>query len=167
LSSRPTPSSTAADQLFQQNQFAQADEAYAALLQTEPQHEWAALQWARCAVNQGLGRAARDRFASLLKAHPENFSGWLEAGHMCRQQSAFDQALASYQRAMLVAPTRYEAALGAARLLEELERRDEGAALYHRASNLVPPDKRHFMHQRMAKFRQERGDVPAALDSMR
>lgn len=167
MTSRPTPASAPADQLFQHNQFAQADEAYAALLQAEPQHEWAALQWARCAVNQGLGRAARDRFASLLKAHPENFSGWLEAGHMCRQQSAFDQALASYQRAMLLAPTRYEAALGAARLLEELGRRDEGAALYHRASNLVPPDKRHFMHQRMAKFRQERGDVPAALDSMR
>ena len=167
MTSRPTPSSTAADQLFQQNQFAPADEAYAALLQAEPQHEWAALQWARCAVNQGLGRAARDRFASLLKAHPENFSGWLEAGHMCRQQSAFEQALASYQRAMMVAPTRYEAALGAARLLEELGRREEGAALYHRASTLVPADKRHFMHQRMAKFRQERGDVPAALDSLR
>jgi predicted O-linked N-acetylglucosamine transferase (SPINDLY family) len=167
LSSRPTPSSTAADQLFQQNQFAQADEAYAALLQAEPQHEWAALQWARCAVSQGLGRPARDRFASLLKAHPDNFSGWLEAGHMCRQQSAFEQALASYQRAMVVAPTRYEAPLGAARLLEELGQRDEGAALYHRASTLVPADKRHFMHQRMAKFRQERGDVPAALDSLR
>ena len=167
MSSRPTPSSPAADQLFQQNQFAPADEAYAALLQAEPQHEWAALQWARCAVNQGLGRPARDRFASLLKAHPDNFSGWLEAGHMCRQQSAFEQALASYQRAMVVAPTRYEAPLGAARLLEELGQRDEGAALYHRASTLVPPDKRHFMHQRMAKFRQERGDVPAALDSLR
>ena len=165
--SRPTPSSAAADQLFQQNQFTQADQAYAALLQAEPQHEWAALQWARCAVNQGLGRAARDRFASLLNAHPDNFSGWLEAGHMCRQQSAFEQALASYQRALMVAPTRYEAALGAARLLEELGRREEGAALYHRASTLVPADKRHFMHQRMAKFRQERGDVPAALDSLR
>ena len=167
MTSRPTPSSTAADQLCQQNQFAQADEAYAALLQAEPQHEWAALQWARCAVNQGLGRAARDRFASLLKAHSNNFSGWLEAGHMCRQQSVFQQALTSYQRAMALAPTRFEAPLGAARLLEELGQREEGAALYHRASTLVPPDKRHFMHQRMAKFRQERGDIPAALDSMR
>ena len=167
MTTRPTPSSTAADQLFQEAQFAQADEAYADLLQAEPQHEWASLQWARCAVNQGLGRAARERFASLLKAHPNNFSGWLEAGHMCRQQSLFDQALASYQRAMVVAPTRFEAPLGAARLLEELGQREEGAALYHRASTLVSPDKRHFIHQRMAKFRQERGDVPAALDSLR
>jgi len=163
----PTPASAAADQLFQQNQFEAAEQAYAALLQTEPQHAWAALQWARCAVQLGQGRAARDRFAGLLKTHPQNFSGWLEAGHLCRQQSAFEQALASYQRAMDVDPTRYEAPLGAARLLEELGRRDEGAALYHRASTLVPPDKRHFMHQRMAKFRQERGDVPAALDSLR
>jgi tetratricopeptide (TPR) repeat protein len=68
---------------------------------------------------------------------------------------------------MVVAPTRFEAPVGAARLLEELGQRDEGAALYHRASILVPHDKRHFMHQRMAKFRQERGDVPAALDSLR
>ena len=167
MSSRPTPSSAAADQLFQQQHFAPAEAAYAALLQAEPSHEWAALQWARCAVSMGQGRAARERFAALLKAHPDSFSGWLEAGHLCRQQSALEQALASYQRAMGVAPTRYEAPLSAARLLEELGRSEEGAALYHRASTLVPPDRRHFMHQRMAKFRQERGDVPAALDSLR
>jgi predicted O-linked N-acetylglucosamine transferase (SPINDLY family) len=167
LTSRPTPSSAAADQLFQQNQFGQADEAYAALLQAESTHEWAALQHARCAVQMGEGRLARDRFAALLKAHPDNFSAWLEAGHLCRQQSAFEQALASYQRAMVVSPTRYEAPLGAARLLEDMGRREEGAALYHRASTLVPADKRYFMHQRMAKFRQERGDTSAALDSLR
>ena len=167
MTSRPTPSSAAADQLFQQNQFGQADEAYAALLQAESTHEWAALQHARCAVQMGEGRLARDRFAALLKAHPDNFSAWLEAGHLCRQQSAFEQALVSYQRAMVVAPTRYEAPLGAARLLEDMGRREEGAALYHRASTLVPADKRHFMHQRMAKFRQERGDTSAALDSLR
>lgn len=167
MTSRPTPSSAAADQLFQQHQFAQADAAYAALLQTEPTHEWAALQYARCAVQLGEGRWARDRFAMLLKAHPDNFSGWLEAGHLCRQQSAFEQALASYQHAMVVDPARYEAPLGAARLLEDMGRREEGAALYHRASTLVPVDKRHFMHQRMAKFRQERGDTSAALDSLR
>ena len=167
MTSRPTPSSAAADQLFQQQQFAQADEAYAALLKAEPTHEWAALQHARCAVQMGEGRLARDRFAALLKAHPNNFSAWLEAGHLCRQQSAFEQALASYQRAMVVEPARYEAPLGAARLLEDMGRREEGAALYHRASTLVPADKRHFMHQRMAKFRQERGDTSAALDSLR
>ena len=167
MTSRPTPSSTAADQLFQQHQLAQADEAYAALLQAEPTHEWAALQHARCAVQMGEGRLARERFAALLKAHPNNFSAWLEAGHLCRQQSAFEQALASYQRAMVVEPARYEAPLGAARLLEDMGRREEGAALYHRASTLVPADKRHFMHQRMAKFRQERGDTSAALDSLR
>ena len=167
MTSRPTPSSAAADQLFQQNQFGQADEAYAALLQAESTHEWAALQHARCAVHMGEGRLARDRFAALLKAHPDNFSAWLEAGHLCRQQSAFEQALASYQRAMVITPTRYEAPLGAARLLEDMGRREEGAALYHRASTLVPADKRYFMHQRMAKFRQERGDTSAALDSLR
>ena len=167
MTSRPTPSSAAADQLFQQNQFGQADEAYAALLQAESTHEWAALQHARCAVQMGEGRLARDRFAALLKAYPDNFSAWLEAGHLCRQQSAFEQALASYQRAMVITPTRYEAPLGAARLLEDMGRREEGAALYHRASTLVPADKRHFMHQRMAKFRQERGDTSAALDSLR
>ena len=167
MTSRPTPSSAAADQLFQQNQFGQADEAYAALLQAESTHEWAALQHARCAVQMGEGRLARDRFAALLKAHPDNFSAWLEAGHLCRQQSAFEQALASYQRAMVITPTRYEAPLGAARLLEDMGRREEGASLYHRASTLVPADKRYFMHQRMAKFRQERGDTSAALDSLR
>ena len=167
MTSRPTPSSAAADQLFQQNQFGQADEAYAALLQAESTHEWAALQHARCAVHMGEGRLARDRFAALLKAHPDNFSAWLEAGHLCRQQSAFEQALASYQCAMVITPTRYEAPLGAARLLEDMGRREEGAALYHRASTLVPADKRYFMHQRMAKFRQERGDTSAALDSLR
>ena len=167
MSSRPTSSSAAADRFFQLKQFSTAQAAYAALLQAEPQHQWGALQWARCAVHLGQGLAARERFASLLKAYPDDFSGWLEAGHLCRKQSAFEQALVSYQRAMAVAPTRYEAPLSAARLLEELGRREEGAAQYHRASTLVPLEKRHFLHQRMAKFRQERGDVPAALDSMR
>lgn len=156
-----------ADQLFQQGHIAQADSAYAALLQAEPANEWAALQWARCAVQLGQGREARNRFAALLKTHPHNFSAWLEAGHLCRQQSAFDQARISYQRAMAAAPQRYEAPLGAARLLEELGQREQGAAMYHRASALAPADRRPFMHQRMAKFRQERGDTSAALDSMR
>ena len=68
LTSRPTPSSAASDQLFQQNQFAQADEAYAVLLQAEPTHEWAALQHARCAVQMGEELLAQDRFVALLKA---------------------------------------------------------------------------------------------------
>lgn len=145
----------------------EARAAYEAALKEAPQFEAAALQWTRCLVMLGDPLAARDAFSQLLKAFPGNYSGWLEAGHLCRLQGVHQQAIASYNRAIELAPTRYEARLSLARLLEDQGQMEAGAAEYHRALVVAGAAKNRPIHWRMAKFRLERGDAPRALESLR
>jgi protein O-GlcNAc transferase len=141
--------------------------AYEVALKEAPQLEVAALQWARCLVMLEDPQAARDAFSQLLKAFPGNYSGWLEAGHLCRMQGVHQQATASYSRAIALVPTRYEARLSLARLLEDQGHMEAGAAEYHRALVVAGAAKNRQIHWRMAKFRLERGDAPRALESLR
>jgi predicted O-linked N-acetylglucosamine transferase (SPINDLY family) len=129
--------------------------------------ELAALQLARTWVNMGDGMSARQVFAHLLKAFPNNYSGWLEVGHLCRQQGVPKQAVISYQRAVQVAPERFEAHLGLARVLEDLDELETAAASYHHALSAAGAEKNRLVHWRMAKYRLERGDAPRALEAMR
>ncbi len=152
---------------FKSGDWAQARIAYEAALQEDAQMEPAALQWVRCLVQQGEQAAARDGFSKLLKSFPGNYSGWLEAGHLCRQQGVQNQALVCYTKAIEVAPQRFEARLSLARLLEDLGQMDAGAAHYHQALKAAGTAKNRLVHWRMAKFRLERGDAPRALDALR
>jgi len=152
---------------FREGRWANAIKCYEQALQENPQLEPAALQVARCWVNLGDGAAARLSFTQLLKAFPNNYSGWLEAGHLCRQQGVTQQALASYQRAIQVTPERYEARLSLARLLEDMGEFEVAAAAYHHALIAGGVDKNRLVHWRMAKYRVERGDAPRALEAMR
>lgn len=45
----------------------------------------AALGRTRCLVALGRLMPARDAFAQLLRLEPFHYSGWLEAGRLCRQ----------------------------------------------------------------------------------
>lgn len=56
--------------------------AYEAAVAVEPTFELALLGRARALVRLGQWMPAREAFASLLRAHPQQFSGWLEAGHL-------------------------------------------------------------------------------------
>jgi predicted O-linked N-acetylglucosamine transferase (SPINDLY family) len=152
---------------FKSGQWAQARSAYETALKEDPLMEPAALQWVRCLVMQGDHRAARDGFAMLLKTFPSNYSGWLEAGHLCRQLGVHQQALASYSRAIALVPARFEARLSMARLLEDQGHLEGAASEYHRALTAAGVDKNHQVHWRMAKYRLERGDAPRALEAMR
>lgn len=152
---------------FRAGRWADAIKCYQQALQEDPQLEPAALQLARSWVNLGDGVVARQSFTQLLKAFPNNYSAWLEAGHLCRQQGVPQQALASYQQAIQVTPERYEARLSLARLLEDMGEFETAAAAYHHALVASGVDKNRLVHWRMAKYRLERGDAPRALEAMR
>ncbi|PUE07682.1 tetratricopeptide repeat protein [Limnohabitans sp. T6-20] len=152
---------------FKAGRWAEALAAYEAALRIAPQLEVAALQRARCLVRLGDFAVAREGFSQLLKAFPGNYSGWLEAGHLCRQQGVHQQALASYSRAIALVPARFEARLSLARLLEDMGQMEAGAAEYHRALAAAGADKNRLVHWRMAKYRLERGDAARALESLR
>ncbi len=137
--------------------------AYEAALRIVPQLEVASLQRARCLVLLGEHMASREAFAQLLKAFPANYSGWLEVGHLCRQQGVSAQALSSYRQATALQPSRFEARVSLARLLEDAGQMEAGAAEYHRALAAAGAEKNRQVHWRMAKFRLERGDAPRAL----
>jgi len=152
---------------FRAGSWAEAKACYEQALAADPQLEAAALQWARSVVRLGDGVAARQAFTQLLKAFPGNYSGWLEAGHLCRQQGVPQQALMSYQRAVQAAPTRFEARLALARVLEDQGQMELGAAHYHQALAAAGAAKNRMVHWHMAKYRLERGDAPRALEAMR
>ena len=152
---------------FRAGQWQQARSCYERAWALDAAMEPAALQLARCVVKWGDLYAARDAFAALLKAFPNNYSGWLEAGHVCRQQGVLAQALTCYERAMAVTPTRFEAFVSMARALELLGRFDAAAAQYQQALIAAGAQHNRFVHWQMAKFRLERGDAARALESMR
>lgn len=111
--------------------WADAKVCYEQALAADPAMEAAALQIARCVVHMGDGVAARQAFTQLLTAFPGCYSGWLEAGHLCRQLGVSQQAVMSYQRAIQTAPGRFEARLALARVLEDQGQMELGAAHYH------------------------------------
>ena len=156
-----------ANTLFRACSWADAESLYQQVAELEPLFDMALLQIARCAVNRGDEVDARRCFENLLQVFPENFSGWLEAGHLCRKQGVTDQALMSYKRAIAVNPQRYEAHISLARVLEEVGRFELAGPEYHRALVCAGGDKSLYVHWRMAKYRLERGDAARALESMR
>ena len=134
--------------------------------------EAAHLQAARCAAKQGELSAARAHFAAVLRLNPQQFSAWLEAGHVCRTQGATEQMIGAYQHATAAAPQRWEGHLALARGLEDLARWDEAAASYHRALLCTDtaadgPRLRLRQHHQMARWRLERGDAARALEALR
>jgi predicted O-linked N-acetylglucosamine transferase (SPINDLY family) len=173
--------------------WAEAIEAFTACLTRKPDLHGAHLQLARCEVARGELTNAREHFAAILRAEPENFSAWLEAGNLARQQAIPAQALAAYSKATEVAPTRWEGHFALARALEEAGRPEEGAGAYHRAvtaaghadgeqrrsrtppasnGHAAPPEGKpvnrvRSVHWAMAKARLERGDVGRALEALR
>ena len=133
----------------------------------------AALCWARCALQRGDVREARERFAALLRQHPNHFKGWLEAGHLSRQLGRQAELMHFYRMATQVAPQHWEGWLALACALEAQGQWDEAAVCYHRALPLATraPDGEAVpasrVHALMAKSRLERGDAARALESLR
>ena len=110
---------------------------YEAALAAEPAFEQALLGRARALVRLGQWMPAREAFAGLLRVHPQQYSGWLEAGHLCRQMGELQQAAAAYQRAMDAAPVRYEAPLAMARVLHQLDQKPLASQAFEQAMTLA------------------------------
>ena len=163
--------------LFDQGKWLEAQKQFTEALTRDNEFEPALLQLARCAVNVGDPMKAREYFAAVLRVNHENYSAWLDSGHVCRQQGAFEQMVICYRRAVEVAPNRWQAKLALARALEELGHFDGAAMAYHQAVVTAGVEQStnttgitgllRAVHWRMAKYRLERGDAPRALEAMR
>lgn len=143
----------------------------------------AMMQLARCEVKLDQLEGARMHFEAILQIDSNNFSAWLEYGHVFRAQGATKPMLQAYQRAANCSPQRWEGFLTLTRSLEEVGQWDLAAVNYQRAMSLAgasaaevaadtktslsPQSRVRAVHWRMAKYRLERGDVARALESMR
>lgn len=160
-------------QALQSGDLVAAESALAQAAQQLPNSAEVALLWAQCAVRRGEVRAARERFAALLRQHPGHFRGWLEAGHLSRQLGRQAEVMHFYRTATRVAPLHWEGWLTLATALESDGQWDEAAACYHRALPLATraPEGEAVtvsqLHALMAKNRLERGDAARALESLR
>ena len=156
-----------AHEFFKARQWESAQARYESVLKAAPHLEQAALQWVRCLVLRGQHMEAREGFSQLLRNFPNLYAGWLEAGHLCRQQAQHAQARICYAKAIELMPDRVEARLSMARLMEDQGEFDAGAVEYHRALLAGGAAQARLVHWRMAKCRIERGDAARALESMR
>ncbi len=110
------------------------EQALAHVTQALVHHEGLVPGWllkARCLVRLSQWMPAREAFAQTLRLEPNNFSAWLEAGHLCKQMGELGQASAAYQHAINVASERYEAYLAMARVMSQ----QGNAELANRAYN--------------------------------
>ena len=154
----------------------EALQGFEAALQQSPDLSPAHLGRARSLVQLAQWMPARAAFAELLRLEPRHYSGWLEAGHLCRQMGELQQAAGAYQRAIDAEPARYEALLGMARVLEQQGQAALGAQAYEQAQRAAlgkaQPDAaalqrlREVQHH-MARYRLERGDSAGAEQSLR
>jgi protein O-GlcNAc transferase len=144
---------------------------------------------ARCEHRLGDLAAARLAYTLVLKTEPDNFSAWLEVGHVCRAMGQTQQMVASYERAAAVAPQRWEVMASLTRAQEDAEQWEAAARCYQRAVTLVAQMAEaaragvaqdtesgkvplaqpsvFALHWRVARFRLERGDTPRALEALR
>jgi predicted O-linked N-acetylglucosamine transferase (SPINDLY family) len=140
-----------------------------AALALAPELEPALVLRARCLVQTGELMAAREAFARLLRSYPANYSGWLEAGHLCRQMGEMQQALGAYRRAIEVAPQRYEAFLAQGRVLEQVREFSHADDSYRQALELATQQGKEACLQvcrLMGSYRLEYGDGAHALSSL-
>jgi len=148
---------------------------YEAALALAPAFEQALLGRARALVRLGEWMPAREAFAALLRAHPQQYSGWLEAGHLCRQMGELQQAAGAYQRAMDAAPERYEASLAMARVLHQLNQKPLASQAFEQAMALAnaqasdkgPATLPAEVAHRMGQYLLELGDNLAAVQVLR
>lgn len=144
---------------------------YEAALALEPTFEFALLGRARALVELGQWMPAREAFTSLLVAYPQQFSGWLEAGHLCRQMGELQQAAGAYQRAMDAAPERYEAPLAIARVLHQLDQKELASQAFTQAMSNAkaagPAALRAKVAHRMGQYLLELGDNLGAVQVLR
>ena len=141
------------------------------VLSKHPEFELAWLLRARCLVHLGDVFGARESFAQTLRINMNNYSAWLEAGHLCRQIGELQQAALSYQKAIDVEPQRYEALLSIARVLGQQEHYEMAqtayadAAIAAKLTQEEKPDGLYLVHWKMGQYWLELGQPQLAIAS--
>lgn len=126
----------------------------------------ACLMKARCLVQLGQWTPAREAFAQTLLLEPNNFSAWLEAGHLCKQMGEVPQAVAAYERAMAVAPQRHEVHLAMARVMVQQVQPEMANRAYNdavQAATAKGADAVCQVHWMMGQYVLEMGHAQEAL----
>jgi predicted O-linked N-acetylglucosamine transferase (SPINDLY family) len=119
---------------------------------------------ARCLVQLGQWMLAREAFAAVLRLEPGNYSAWLEAGHLCRQMGALEQATGAYQRAIECVSQRYEAHLGLARVMLQLGQAVKALDAFDLAMRCASESsQRADMALRMGQYALEAGQPDVAV----
>lgn len=152
--------------LYDRGEWEQAQGAFSRALALNGAMEGAALQLARCAVKLGRLQEARNRFAAVLRINPENFSAWLEAGHVCRRHGTREQMLNCYRRAAAVGADRWEIHVSLASALEGADRPDEAAPHLYHALRLATPAERQEVLRTLGRKRLESGNVAGAIEAL-
>ncbi|MFT4173946.1 MAG: tetratricopeptide repeat protein [Rhodocyclaceae bacterium] len=147
---------------FEAGKWADAQGSLQRALELDPSLEAAALLLARCAVQQGQWRHARECFAEVLKGNPNNFSAWLECGHLCRRLGVPAQALICYRKAVDTAPGRWVGHAYLARAHEEAGEWDPATVHGYRALLCDDSDRGLQPLRVLGRARVERGDAHGA-----
>lgn len=123
---------------------------------------------ARCFVKQAKWSQAQETFLRFLEMEPENFSGWLEIGHVYRHQGLQDKMLKAYLKSVQISPERWEGHLALVRGFEDAALPVDAARAYEMASRYIR-NQQHIvqLHERIGAYRTERGDTKAGIEALR
>lgn len=157
---------------WRENQWVSAFLRYRDASLLNPNLGQAKLGMARCLVKLGRWAEAREAFAACLRVDPNNFSAWLEAGHLCRQMGVGNQAVGAYRRAADVAPDRYESYFSLGRILPELGDPAGGREAFFQSLKLLqlsakPDAALAEAAHRMGQYRLEQGDTHQAIEALK
>ena len=143
--------------------------AYSKACELDPALVLAHLGRARCLVKQGQWVPAREAFAAVLRLDAGNYSAWLEAGHLCRQQGELQQAVGAYRRAIVVQPERHEAHMGLARALLQLKQPDAARLAFEQVLRILSgqPERVSESARLMGQYALEAGEADIAVQALR
>lgn len=152
--------------LYDRDLFDEAADGYGNAVRLDPGMWQARMQLARCLARGPRWMEARQQFAEVIRLDDENFSAWLEAGHLCKRHGPADQMLACYRRAVAVSPKRWAGHLSLALALEQTGDSDGAARHYYLALHCEDTGNGQEVHRRMGIGRIEAGLTARALESL-
>src|SRR5665213_1217164 len=124
--------------LHRQGEFAEAERAYAELLRRQPGNFQALHLYGVLALQRGQTERAIELLRQSLKLEPRQPLAHRDLGNALQQLRRFDEALASYDRALALKSDLADVHNNRGIALARLQRRDEALASYDRAIALKP-----------------------------
>lgn len=134
-----------ADELFdravwleEEEQYAQAAEAYRRTIALEPDRSEAYFNLGNTLRMQGRTEGAAEVYRLAVALDPSNELGWYNLADVQEEADRYAEAIASLQRAIEISPTFADAHFNLASCLEQIGRPDEAGTHWHRYLQLDP-----------------------------